>query len=752
MVGALQWNPVMNSAACAATLLAAGISLCILYRNLLRKTERSKAILLMAPRILLLMLLSIALFDPSWRRETSEIQRRKIAALLDVSGSMELLDRPDATRLQRARLILDSMRKNLPEGTTLNVFEFDSRLKPDEPPAWTRLAVPDSAGPVPDGMPADEPGYTDIAAALLEFAGEYDSAAYNSIIMLTDGGDEPVRAAKLPMAPISIIGVGSSPSTWNDLSIAEVRAPRRAEAKVDFEVSVDIIVRSGESSPFFNNRSEVTVFLEQEVDDDWAPIDSRKQPMINRRARSIFRVNPESTGVAHYRVRVEPIEEELSILNNTRRFSVDVHDKSLRVLYFTREIGMDFKHIRSELAGDPGISFTAIFRTASERFTVQSQDPSTASDLDAGFPIDPGKLAVFDCLIIGSVPAESWIPAQMEALSEYIENGGTAIFTGCEHFGPGGYADTKLADLLPWRVEQGNPVVMLGRFPVSIPSFAASSPIVAGIEALLADEQGAALDSLFDPGPVKAGAEMLLSSASDTRIVAVIAIHAFGKGRVMAIASNTFWRWARQSENLRKAHGLFWRQAVRNLPGREQAGRALDIRWDRVQYRPGEQASAFISVRPVDGRARSDLRLSASISDGETTTCLNAEPQDDDAGAFTVRMLLNKRADYTFRLSAYDESGLVETIEQTVRAEPLLVEGSNLEVDEDFLRRLAARGGGTYLHEDKAKDLLKHITSSQGRKTLISERPLIGSGPWFFTAAIILLLFEWILRRRMNMV
>jgi hypothetical protein len=271
-----------------------------------------------------------------------------------------------------------------------------------------------------------------------------------------------------------------------------------------------------------------------------------------------------------------------------------------------------------------------------------------------------------------------------------------------------------------------------------------------GIGELLAGERSAALDSLFDPGPPKPGAEVLMNSMSDKKLIAVIAVHSFGKGRVLAISSNTFWRWARQSENLRKAYGLFWRQAARSLAGGDDSGRVIEIRWDRKQYRPGEQATVFL--RTIGTRSGNELRIAASLSDGEETVKLTPEASAEQEGLFTIGMFFRKRADYVLRVSAYDDTGLMETMEQTVSVEPLTAEGSNLELNEDFLERLARLGSGFYAHENEALDEVVNFIMLDCSKTALEERSLVSSGPWFLAAVLLLLVVEWVLRRHMNMI
>ena len=81
----------------------------------------------------------------------------------------------------------------------------------------------------------------------------------------------------------------------------------------------------------------------------------------------------------------------------------------------------------------------------------------------------------------------------------------------------------------------------------------------------------------------------------------------------------------------------------------------------------------------------------------------------------------------------------------------MLTEGAHLEVDDDYLRKLAEKGGGTYVHEDSADEFTRKLSAGLWQKTVVIERPLAETGPWFALACLAVLVLEWIMRRRMNL-
>ena len=730
LLGALQWRPHLGPLLCGLLILALAGWMTLLYQRLRTRLSKPRTLLLLAPKALVLLALLLALFEPVWSVERKENTAGRIVTLLDTSTSMEVKDDPKETRLGRAQDLLRNIKKNLPAGVSLEELEFDSDLR---------------AAPA-----ARKPGLreTDLGGALAALSDRKEISSALAVLLLTDGGDETVENPLLPSVPLHVIGLGTDPATWNDLAIADLEHPPVAEKDVEFEVNVDLKASAGGGMGFAQKLGRVNVTLEEERSGQWTRVANLTADLSNHRARVKFPVQARDLGLRHYRAVAEGLPGELSLLNNTRSFSVDVQKKSLHVLFFTRELGADFKMIRAELGRDPGVAFTAFFRTVSEKFTLQGDRMPGDEEFEAGFPTSDKLLAKYDCLILGACPAEEWTDAQMKTLVRYVENGGVAIFLGGERsYGHGGYAPTPLAALFPWRISASEPEMTLGVFPVKVPLAASGHPIVSGLEELLVKE-GAVVESLNPVDELKPGATALLETRQNARAAPIIAVQPVAKGKVMAVASNTLWKWGARSEFLRNAFGLLWRQSVRNLTGKSEGGRVFTVKWDKDAYRPGEQAVADIRVV---GPAPEGLRFSASLGETNLALPVPVEPVQGLPGAYSAKFRLRARGEYAFKLGAWRGENALESYDKTFRVATLADEGSRLELDQDFLKKLAARGSGAYFRESDAAQFVKRIASGLGQRTMLVESSLVQAGPWFALAFLVLLVVEWLLRRRMNL-
>lgn len=734
--GMLTWSPALAPLGALALAALCALAAAGIYRRMRARMSRRKALLLMLPKLLLLALLILALAGPCWTRTERRSMESRVLALLDTSASMDVPDWDGLTRLARAQRWLGALRENLPAAVSLETIEFDTVLH------GNRL----SERPV---SAEDIPG-TDLGACLAALRERAELSTAAAVVLLTDGGDERVAPAILPDVPVHIVGFGSDPAGWNDVAVLDVFHPPSAEIGVDFEVAADLLSRTGGGERFAAGLQRVKVRLERLRDGQWEGVQVREADLTRHRARARFRLSSEDEGLQTFRVRLDNQPGELSHLNNVRPFDVDVRKRALHVLFFTREIGADLKMIRTELASDPGITFTALFRTIGERFTVQGERLPGSEDLGAGFPSDENLLALFDCIILGAFPAEDWHDAQVQALVRYVENGGAVVFLGGEQaFGRGGYALTPLAELVPWRLSPAEPEPARGDFPVAVPAASAGHPAVAGLSELLRGEESATVELLNLPGALKPGAATLLQAAFTDRSIPLAAEQSFGNGRVLAIASNTLWKWSRRSPMLREAFGLFWRQTVRYLGGFDEGGRLLAVKWNRPDFRPGESAEAEITV--AGRHAASQLRFSASLTHDETTRRIPIEPLQGRREALSARLFFPERGAYRFALFAFEGERMLESYEKNFRVAPRLPEGARLETDEEFLRGLAERTSGLYVPESEVAAVARRIADASRVSTVAAQRSLVHGSPHFFLFALAVLTAEWILRRKMNL-
>jgi len=727
----IQWHPRLGGLWCGVAVCALAAWLYYLHQRLRQRHSPARARWLLLPKCLTVLALLVALFNPVSALQKNEAAKGKLLVLVDDSSSMDVADDYQQPRVARARKIVEAWKDGLPRDVHMDLADLD-----------TTIHAPDTTKPaaVRD---------TDLGACLLALAERNDVASYLGVVLLTDGGDEVLDRPALPKLPLHVVGLGTDAAGWNDVAIAGVDCPATVEKDTGFELTADLQARAGHGGDFAQKLSQVGLLLERDAGtNNWVRVSRQTVDLSNLRRVVHLPLKIADVGVQRYRVSLEPVAGELSLLNNSREVTVNVQKKSLHVLFFAENLGQEFKVLRNELAHDPGIAFTALFRTTADRFLLQGDRQAGDDALTAGFPASAKGLAGYDAVVLGSFPAADLSARQMQALAQYCENGGAVLLLGGDtSFGRGGYAASPLAALLPWHIADQEAEPAQGNLPVSVSPMGTGSPILAGVEEVLA-RRSVPIDAVNRVGDLKPGAQALLSTHVDGRDLAVVAMQPFGKGKVLGIATSTLWKWALQPEPVRPVYGLLWRQAVRILTGQTEGGQHLALHWDREFYRPGEMAVGQIRAL---GPEAATVRLTAELEAKGSTVPVTLEPVPGDAQAFQVKLRFRERADYHFRLVAYQGDHVLETYKKQFPVAAQLPEGARLELNESFLKKLAEDGGGSYFREDEASRLPELFSEKNSRKVTVEETPLAEAGPWFLLLVLALLAGEWILRRKFNL-
>jgi len=729
----ISWNPHVNPMISGAILLLLVLWLVWVYRRNRVVYTQARSLVLLVPKILVATLMMFALFDPSLNTMRPPDQHEKLRILMDVSSSMDVKDSDDGERIERARRFARRARTRLDKYVDVELRTFDSQLHP------------------PGAQPADTLRGTGIGTVNASLLDENGMPGYAGVLWFTDGGDEPVLTARMPGPPLYILGVGTDPSTWNDLALKDVDAPKEVEEHTPFEVSADVVAYRADPG-FLSNSSVANVTLSEETDTGWNRLESRQVNLGERQKPITLQVPPvEKEGVKRYRLSVEPAPGELSLLNNDRTITVDVRKKEVYVLFFSRYLDWDFALLKRELKDDPAIKITSLFRTGEGHLRLEGERREGDEILMSGFPSDQKLLASYRCIIIGSFPAKELKPRQYKALLNYVEQGGSVIFLGGpDSFGRGGFDETAIAPLMPWHISRTERPISSGAYAVTATDLGMEHRATAAAAKTLSEVPVAEIYSVNHVGRLRPGALSLIDVTVGGRVISMVALQPYGLGQTVGIASNTLWRWGRMRGNIRKVHQQFWQQLVRYMCGTLEGGRFLGVQWDRTSYRPSEAAEAEIRVigqQQMSGQLRIKGEL---VFDGKSEK-VAVDPVLGKEGHYRSRVVFSGRGEYLFRLEAFIGTERLDLYERKFRVAPTVSEGANLELDEPFLADLAGRSGGYYRNERDLDKLIEIVRKKVIAGSVRTTTPLVEDRFVYLTIFMLILLAEWFIRRRMHM-
>jgi uncharacterized membrane protein len=682
-----------------------------------------------------------------------------VAVLVDGSRSMEV--RPPDGGASRAERAAELIRRAAPQfaawqaaGHRVDLYSFGEGLAP---------VTPESLRSPPTGEA------TRTGEALAEVRARYAGRDLGGVVLISDGidtgriGEGPIdattRAAVEALgAPVHTVGVGER--SLRDVSVAAVLADEFAFVRTP--VTIEAVIRQ-HGLP--NRQIEVTLSR------DGRPIASRSAILRGDRSeeRVSFEWLPDHPGNFVFQIATPVLTGEALTSNNSQVFTVKVIRDRIRVLHLCGRPSWDQRFLRAMLRRDPNVDLVSFFILRTET----DDQPWNRNELSLiPFPtyeIFEEQLKSFDLVIFQNFNfAPYGVEPFLPGVRDYVEGGGAlAMIGGDLSFASGGYGSTALRDVLPVEL------------PPTPPSFASAAgegdiTIDAFRPKLTAEGRGHPVTSLvLDPRDnearwgklpplegvnrvprVRPGAAMLLAhptlKTDGGKPAPVLVVGEAGKGRSLALLTDTAWHWgflsAGEGDDGR-AFQRFWENAIRWLV-RDPALTLLRIELDRVEYRrsqppsariramhpdysPAQNVDIALEILPAEGDAQAKplRRLEATTNqDGEAHVELGALP----AGAYRLvgRATLDGRAvteDKTF----------------VVRAEGRELE--DVAFRDKVLRELADVSGGSYRLED-----LGAVSIREPREVRVGRQRSVElwSSPLLLAAGILLLTGEWYLRRR----
>jgi len=728
----------------AAAVLALGVSTWTVVR-----AGRPRAALIVALRAgALAACLAVALQPSLELRQVVSVPNR-VAVLVDGSRSMEVTP-PEGgpSRAARAAALLtgDSSDRATWErnGHRVDVYFLGESLVP------TTLEGL-KAAPAADA--------TRIGEALGELATRTAGHDLGAVVIISDGVDtgrigkgpldaETRRAIAALGAPVHTVGIGEP--ALRDLSVAAVLADEFAFVRTP--VTIEAIVRQ---SGLPNRQVDVTLTR------DGRPIAARTVALRGSTSEEKISFDwvPDHPGTYVFKVSTPVLGGEALASNNAQIFTVKVLRDRVRVLHVCGRPSWDERFLRAMLRRDPNVDLVSFFILRTET----DEQPWNRNEMSLiPFPtyeIFEDQLHSFDLVIFQNFNYGPYgVEPFLSGIRDYVDQGGAlAMIGGDLSFASGRYGDTPLQEVLPVELPHGEGSFTTDAFKPKLTNEGRAHPVTS----LLLDQREnearwgklPALEGINQVLRLKPGAVPLLvhpSLKTEGKPAPVLVVGEPGKGRVMAMLTDTTWHWGFQAAGEGddgRAFQHFWENAIRWLV-HDPALTLLRVEFDRAEYRRHQSPAVRVRAMhpdytPANGVAvttavvgadaeegAKPLRKLEVTTDGEGESRVDLGPLPPGAYKLTARATLDGRP-------------VAESKTFVVRAE-----GKELEdviFRDDVLREIAQAGGGTYRRAS-----LGGVSILDPREVRIGKHHQIEvwSNPGFLLVALVLLAGEWAVRRR----
>lgn len=762
----LHWTPLLPSAAGVAAVVAGLLWLALSWRSSVGVQPRRRWGLL-ALRVAALAVLAVVGMGPTWVTTKGRAVRDPFAVLIDGSRSMRVQDAGAA----RAEVVGDWLKKRSPELQELaQDYELSWFLVDDELRPWGDARRDEDDGRLAGGggpgsgeaTPADGQG-TDLLGSLFALRESLGGRRPAGALVVSDGADRAAlgRAferggaeAVEPLAdglpfPVSVWSVGD-PEGPADLAIRRAVAPPFGFVRRPLTLEVDLSNRGLPHGDY-----PVTLRADGQL------TDSRIASLGDGDDATIeFELVPDEVGYHTWSVELPVPEGDTIPSNNRIEVTVKVVRDRTRVLQVTSRPSWDVKFLRRLLKTDPNVDLVSFFilreTLYAGRLANQEQDHLSliafpyeelfSTDL-AGF-----DLVVFQNFWFGSFARFS-DDRLMANVAQYVQDGGALLMVGGDFsFGEAKYGSSPLVEVLPTTVP-GLPAHE-GVFAPELTAAGKRHPVTRlRRDAEASEGRWAELPPWHGHnqlGPLQPDAVALVTGPAGAPVVVARDV---GRGRSLAVATDTTWRWSlagRDGSGAGQDHATFWRNALRWLV-KDAEEKQVQVLTDQENYRLGEPMRVQVRVLSADYLPRPDAEVTgrAKPLGGGAPVPLQGRTDADGQIAFVVPADIE--GTWTLDVSVPSIPDPFGRGEARVSVSDRQGELEDPTARPDLLGALAAATGGEVL--TGANPDPRDAATSQANAVVAVDRAT--EPVWNHYGLLLLLLLplgiEWILRRRFGL-
>jgi len=750
------FQPVLNSYAVVAA-IATVLCLALLIRPSFRALNGLRRGMLVAIRLMVITLVVIAMLRPTRISTTTTPQTAVLIVLFDQSRSMQLPDssgqqsRWDVEReaLERVQPILGELANKL----EVKVYGYDSELHPVEL-VREGMSLPDAA----DGEQTDigsslhdalarELGKRLAAVVLL---GDGVQTAFDPAVEIQEAGREIARLGY----PLHAVAFGPAGDVVQARDVAVENLQDQYTIFVKNELPLRAALRV---YGYVNQPIPVELLIEKpsgETDTVGPATFTARED--GQQVAIEMRYVPKQAG--RYKLTLRTVEQpgELVTKNNQLSAYLRVLEGGLKILYLEGELRWEQEFLRRSLDASPDIEVDFRWIDWRQRGPRPVDMAQTLSD--------PG----YDAFILGDLNSVLLGEVNLRLLAEAVDRGkGLALLGGNHSFGPGGYLNTPLADVMPIVMDRfekqdfdapiredlhlKGPLRMLPTRPHSV-------------TALASDKDN---DAAWKRLPWLTGANKFVDvkNAAGVRVLAetekgqpIVVAGEYGRGRVLTMAGDSTWRWWMQGHQ--SAHKRFWRQVVLWLVRRDTLEQDdVWIKMNQRRFNPGARVTFTAGANTAAGDVIADATVRAELimPDEAKRELRPASEGDHWIGSIES---VNEPGDYAIEITAEREGKLIGRARGEFLVFDRDIELSNPAADHDQLARLAnltKEFGGRLVAPEQLPALLEELRDRPPEMEIEVQTKWqladTNRDAWlFFLCFVASLTAEWTLRKRWGLV
>ena len=683
----------------------------------------------------LVAMLLLLLWQPAIIVAELRPQQNIVAILIDDSRSMGAAEHGTTRLAQAVNALQSGVLDKLHQQFQVRLYTIDTQVTPALDPSVLRPSAP----------------ATHLGDSLRRFVAETSDLPIGAIVLLSDGSDnsggidlDTITALRNRRIPVHTVGFG--PETFNhdiEMDDAVVSPHSMAGSRLNAWITIH---QHGFA------RQPATI----EVRDGAKVLASRSIVLgADGKLQSenlLFSAGDAGAKPLQFSISLLPGEENR--LNNSLTRLVNVEPTQKRILYMEGEPRWVYKFIRRAEDSDQLVQIASILRTTEN--DIYRQGVRNADELKDGFPSSAEELFAFQGLIIGSVQADYFTPAQKDLIHQFVDRrGGGVLFLGGRFsLADGGWGSSSMADALPVNLPNRRNTFHRASATVELTPPGMDSLICRLIDDPARNaERWKTLPFLMDyqeAGTPKPGAVVLAEMKVGGRNLPFLTTENFGRGRTAVLASSGNWRWQMSLPLGDTSHDRFWQQLLRWLVA-DTPDQVVASVPNQILFDDG-QVKLSAAVRDKTYLPTSDATVEAHIiGPGGISATVDLSPVPSRAGEYQAQWTAPQSGSYLTEVTAEHAGQDLGRSVLTVQRMDGVAENFHMEQNRDLLERLSADTGGRYWRPQQLSRLLSQISYSDAGIT-VHETKALWNMPIVFLMMLLLTLSQWLLRRKWGVV
>jgi uncharacterized membrane protein len=631
---------------------------------------------------------------------------------------MSLSGRKDVSREATRELV-----RGLKKRSHIKLYEFADYIREIEPEALGRVKFEGSG--------------TDISAVITHRMSD-------GIALVTDGrynlGHNPLAIKELSRAPVFTVAIGTHEQT-PDLEITDLKAPGFAFRDQETEIEFNLINRA-------NSPGQADVYIKENkvvVAKKSIDLDGKDSLTVT------LKIYPAEIGLKNYTLEVDRIPGEVNLSNNTRSFQIQVNRRKIRILYVAGQPSWEYSFFRRLVKSDPLVDLVSflILRNP-ENITIVPEHELSLIHFPAR-EMFTNKIYEFDLLIYDNFSYKRFFPqSYLTHIKNFVLKGGAFIMLGGEDsFARGGYIGTPIEEILPVSMTDSK---WLTQTFVPKPENSFSHPVLN-----LAGEKEASIkiwsevpelegyDPSIEPKP---GSTVLLKTDKG---VPLLAVSNTGKGRTMALNTNSTWRWCMGFAGMGKTpyyYNRFWQKVIRYMI---QSGQLKNVQVfaGKEKANLGETVSVNIKVVDRSWNPVNDalVRMEMEKPSGKKVPMGRVHPSGKD-GWYHISVPAEEKGLYKIMATAYIDEMFLGEGEAGFTGVAMNAELADTSLNRELLREMARVSGGKYCEGGRTEpEQIIQVINKASQKTR-TRKKISWDSPLLYGLLVFIIFLEWYIRRK----